>query len=530
MEAEPEPAPGASRRMRLGFLAAAALIILSTAGATVGVGMVQLGAVAKDLHDFGHTESFQAGTITPPPSGKPQTLLLVGSDHRFGDGKTDARSDTLMLIRLDPKQSATTVMSIPRDLRVTIPGHGVDKINTAYGEGGLDLTTRTVKQLLSSPGQRFRVNHAIAVNFKGFREAVDIVNCVYVDVDRRYYHSNLGVPIGSRYSEIDIQPGYQKLCGQDALAYVRFRHLDNDIVRAARQQDFLRSANAQMSTSRLLHNLHPLVKAFAKSTSSDSNLQTSRGILRLLRLAASSSGRPVRQITFPHTFVQSEPGPTTAAPLGTVPTATAPVGLGDYVTATPEGIQRAVRQFLHPQPARHHAPVKEPAPTKRHGKKHAQAGPAAYHLVGALTAAKQIVRPALAKSHFHLPVYAPRWLTSHGRYPNSAGNAPSPRLYAIRDRAGHRHQAYRLVVEENVTEGQYYGIEGTSWDSPPILDGSHDTQKMAGRSYSVYYDGRHIRLVAWHTRHGVYWVSNTLSRDLSNRSMLGIARSLTRVG
>jgi hypothetical protein len=52
---------------------------------------------------------------------------------------------------------------------------------------------------------------------------------------------------------------------------------------------------------------------------------------------------------------------------------------------------------------------------------------------------------------------------------------------------------------------------------------------MAGRSYHVYYDGAHIRVVAWHTSHGVYWVSNTLSRDLSNRAMLGIARSLTRI-
>ena len=138
------------------------------------------------------------------------------------------------------------MLSIPRDLRVTIPGHGIDKINAAYGEGGLDLTTRTVKSLLGTPGNPFRVNHAIAINFKGFRDAVDIVHCVYVDVDRRYYHSNLGVPIGQRYSEIDVQPGYQRLCGQDALSYVRFRHLDNDIVRADRQQDFLREASAQV--------------------------------------------------------------------------------------------------------------------------------------------------------------------------------------------------------------------------------------------------------------------------------------------
>ena len=99
----------------------------------------------------------------------------------------------------------------------------------------------------------------------------------------------------------------------------------------------------------------------------------------------------------------------------------------------------------------------------------------------------------------------------------------------ITDRGGKRHRAYRLVVEEDETEGQYYGIQGTSWRSPPILSGKHQTVRMAGRSYRVYYDGAHILRVAWLTRRGAYWVSNTLSRDLSNRQMLGIARSLTRI-
>ena len=525
MESEPERGLVATSRMRLGFVLAGAIIVLSMAGATVGIGMVQVNKVAGTLKEYGHTEPFRAGTITAPPPGKPQTLLLVGSDRRYGDARGDARSDTLMLIRLDPKQNATTVLSIPRDLRVTIPGHGIDKVNAAYGLGGLDLTTRTVKALLSAPDKRFRVNHAIAVDFKGFRDAVDIVHCVYIDVDRRYYHSNLGVPIGQRYAEIDVQPGYQKLCGQKALDYVRFRHLDNDIVRADRQQDFLRQASAQVSTSSLLSNLHPLVKAFAKSTSSDANLQTSRGILRLLRLAASSAGRPVRQVRCPHTFVHTTPAaPTVQDPLG-VPAA--PIGLGDYVTATPEAIQAAVRRFMHPRVARRRKSTR-PAPKKRSGKRRARVSAASYRLVEALPAAKAIVRPALTR-RFKLPVYAPAWLTPDGRYPQSTGVARAPRLYSIRDRGGRRRQAYRLVVLENQTDGQYYGIQGTTWRKPPILDGAHSTQRMAGRSYHVYYDGAKIRLVAWHTPRGVYWVSNSLSRDLSNRAMLGIARSLTRI-
>ena len=81
------------------------------------------------------------------------------------------------------------------------------------------------------------------MNFKGFREAVNAVGCVYIDVDRRYFHDNAACRPAVR--EIDIQPGYQKLCGQKALDYVRFRHADTDLVRAARQQDFLRQARAR---------------------------------------------------------------------------------------------------------------------------------------------------------------------------------------------------------------------------------------------------------------------------------------------
>jgi LCP family protein required for cell wall assembly len=525
METEAEPRHSPTFRMRLGFALAGAIIVLSMAGATVGIGLVQVNHVARVLRDEGHTEPFRRGTITPPPAGKPQTLLLVGSDRRYGEGRRDARSDTLMLIRLDPKQEATTVLSIPRDLRVTIPGRGIAKINDAYGTGGLDLTARTVKDLLSSPEQRFRINHAIAVDFRGFREAVDVVNCVYIDVDRRYYHSNLGLPVSQHYAEIDVQPGYQRLCGQKALDYVRFRHNDNDIVRAARQQDFLREAASQMSTSRLIRNLNPLVRAFAKSTSTDADLQTSRGVLRLLRLAASSASRPVRQIRFPHTFVHTPAPAETVAPFEAA--ATVP-GLGDYVTATPEQIQRAVREFMHP-----HAPARRTAvprvKPKKHGKRRGRVTPADYKLVPGLAQAKALVRPALAHRRFELPVYAPAWLTPRGRYPQSTSVAPSPRLYVIPDRGGKRHRAYRLVVTEDETQGQYYGIEGTSWRNPPILSGKHRTVRMAGRSYLVFYDGGHIRRVAWRTERGAYWVSNTLSRGISNRQMLGLARSLTRI-
>ena len=68
------------------------------------------------------------------------------------------------------------------------------------------------------------------------------------------------------------------------------------------------------------------------------------------------------------------------------------------------------------------------------------------------------------------------------------------------------------------------------WRSPPILDDPSDTIRMRGRKYDEYYDGSRLRLISWRTKNGVYWVSNTLSRTLTNAQMREIAKSLTRVG
>ena len=103
------------------------------------------------------------------------------------------------------------------------------------------------------------------------------------------------------------------------------------------------------------------------------------------------------------------------------------------------------------------------------------------------------------------------------------------RAYTITDRAGERHRAYRIVAYEG-TIGQYYGVEGTTWMSPPILDDPSERRRMGGRTYELFYDGHRLRMVAWRTPRAVYWVSNTLMRSLTNRQMLAIARSLKRAG
>lgn len=505
-------------------IAGAVIILLTTAAVATGA-LLKVKQVSDTLKTYGHVAQFKPKTITPAQAGKPQTILLVGSDRRFGWKRGESRSDTMMLLRLDPKQQATAVMSVPRDLVVDIPGYGREKINAAYSYGGLDLTTRTLKELLD-----IKINHAIEVNFRGFREAVDFVGCVYVDVDRRYYHSNLGLPPSAQYAEIDLQPGYQRLCGQKALDYVRFRHADTDLVRAARQQDFVRQAKDQVGTSRLIDDLDPLIKIFAKATETDADLQSSTGILRLLKLAVFSTGHPLREIEFPHTFVNSPVGPKGQL---------LPGSLGSYVTATPYEIGEAVDDFMHARasdkPKSTGKPKKLSTAARRQKKRNAKKAPTSwshYGLVEARRRGEDMAAATVAKGRLKMPLYFPEALTPTGTYPQPTATppAPMPRVYDLRDRAGKRHDAYRIVVVHNAIEGQYYGIQGTSWKSPPFLKHATETERMRGRTYKLLYDGRRLRAVAWTTPRAVYWVSNTLSLELSNKQMLGVARSLTRFG
>jgi polyisoprenyl-teichoic acid--peptidoglycan teichoic acid transferase len=480
------------------------IVTVLSGGAVAVAGLLQVRSIAKEFEDHGTVAKLRPGTLTKAESGKPQTILLVGSDRRYGDGRKDARSDTLMLVRIDPSQDATTMLSIPRDLAVEIPGHGLAKINDAYRLGGLDLTTRTVKQLLSTKKEPFRINHAVATTFGGFVDAIDHLRCVHVDVDRRYYHTNEGLPVSEHWSEIDLRPGYQRLCGDDALAYVRFRHLDNDLVRAARQQGFLRAAKDQLRHQGVLKNLKPLVRIFAKATETDEDLQSSRGLMRLARLAVLSSGKPIRQIEFPATLVAR----------GEL------YWLGSYVTATQAQVEEVAHEFLHPSST--------PARAARRSSRARTTTGRDTDLVDRLDDGKALVRGAPWRPATRMRVVVPAKLTEKGSYPASTDLAPNPRRYVLEDENGRRHAAYRLVVAEEAGQGQFYGVQGTTWMDPPILAGRHRTVRFGRHEYQLYSDGGKLRLVSWRTRKAVYWVSNTLSLDLSNDELLGIARSMER--
>lgn len=503
MSSSPFERPASSHgRTWLRFALAALAVIVLTAGATATAGLLGVQSFVNDLKQGGTIKNL-GHIITRAQAGQAQTLLLIGSDHRAHAGAHDARSDTMILIRLDPDANATTVLSIPRDLQVnfTTPGGGLRvgaKINETYTDGGEALTAKVIEKLLGG----IAINHIVNINFKGFREAVNAIGCVYADVDRRYYHSNLGLPPSQQYSEINIHAGYQKLCGEQALEYVRFRHTDSDFVRAARQQDFLRQAKAQYGTGRFLSDPHELTKVLGKYVSTDRDLQSVDALLNLATTAAYSAGKPIREVHFPPAYLNLKSG--------------------SYVTASAQALAQVRHEFLTPPPA-------PPAPARAargHGHRRGGSAPQAAGLVAAQSTGESY---AIRLGAVGFPVFYPRLLTANGQYaPPLQGE--NPRSYAIFSPDHKAYRAYRLVVSDG-NDGNYYGVQGTTWMDPPILKNpSSDHRTVNGKHLDLYYDGKHLRLVAWRTRHAVYWISNTLQQDLSNDQMIAIAGSLTRLG
>ncbi|HEY2601404.1 MAG TPA: LCP family protein [Thermoleophilaceae bacterium] len=457
--------------------------MVAAAGAT---SVAAFHEVNRVVSAFRESPQLQLGNdLAIPAPGKPQTIMLIGSDVRekgasgYGGGQ---RSDTIILMRLDPSKKATALLSIPRDLKVSIPGHGVAKINEAYEDGGAKLTLETVKEITG-----LRINHVISVNFLGFVDAVNRLGCVYMDIDHRYYNP------GGSFAAINLQPGYQRICGRDALSFVRFRHTDTDLVRGSRQQQFLAQMKQQISLSTLFGERDKLLKIFGKYTRSD--IHSTSAVLRLLKLALNSAQYPVEQIPF------------------------SPVDLGpSFVTTTPAALQKMARQFIGVESLKSVAKNKAKKKTTKHSHKRKHGvNPASLGLLDASSTGRSIALQTVSAGAA-LPVYYPRFVES-----GSTILAP-PRAYPFIAKSHKHFPAYRIVVKAQGL-GQYYGIQGLAWKDPPILKGEHETRHYHGVTYNVYFEGKVTRTVSWTTTHGVYWVQNTLSGELSEDQMITIART-----
>ena len=500
------------------FLTASFLIVASVGTATAASLINYVGGIADDLQPIEGV----GDDLSKVDGGAAQTILILGSDKRpeLKGGEFKGLSDTTMLLRVDPDRGAIALFSLPRDLEVEIPGYGTNKLNAAYAFGGPELTLQTIQQLTTIPGdpvldKGLQVNHLVNVDFEGFARAVNAIECVYVDVDRRYFNKNDGY--GEDYEEIDIQPGYQALCGFDALDYARYRHTDNDVVRAARQQDFLREARAKVPPEVLFAERKELIGIFTKHTSSD--IRDPGTMLEVLKLFIEARNDPIKEVSFEGTL-----GPS-------------------YVTATPDEIQKAVRQFLgiedtpgargeSAQPDSPVGPVQAapdatgsiPATATAKKKPRKDRGePGEPSNLTSTTYGKELAKSIRARK-VKLPVYYPTVLEEGTEY------AQKPRVYKINGTGdgsppNSERAAYKWVFSRPAL-GEYYGFMATRWSNPPILDEPSETRKIGDREYELFYGGDRLRMVAWQTDEGSFWVSNTLIQSLSDEEMIEIARGM----
>jgi polyisoprenyl-teichoic acid--peptidoglycan teichoic acid transferase len=480
------PRPGLWKRLLIG----AFLCIFAAAAATSVAAFHEVDKVVSALELSPELKLGKNALATTDP-GEAQTLLILGSDRRPKnnvEGGSGARSDTIMLVRLNPHKEATAIMSLPRDLKVEIPGHGVDKINASYEYGGPALTLRTVKRLTG-----LNINHVINVTFTGFWRAVNAIGCVYTDVDRDYFNDS------AEFTYINIDPGYQRLCARKALQYVRFRHFDTDLVRSARQQDFLRQMKQQLTYTDLIEKHDRLVKIFGRNTATDGALRSRSEVLRLLKLAVYSATKPIQEIHF-----EGEIGPS-------------------FVEASNAQVKKLVQRFLDvkesPGP-RGPAPSERPARKPKSKQRRSAESLNLYDATG--SGKDQALQAVQAGAGGSLPVYYPTLLL------NSSQFSQPPRVYKLMGTDRKRYGAFRMVIGRTNANGEYYGLQGTTWKNPPILDSPSETRKVGGREFKLFFAGDRLRLVAWSTPKATYWISNTLLQTLDKKQMMAIARSTRR--
>lgn len=261
------PAQSRSRLPRLLFLWTAAVVALAVAA---GSGL----AIAGIRHFESRLMKVPVGKactdqdclpdIEPGPCVREAcNFLILGSDSREGltpeeqkrygnpANTQGQRADSILLVQTDVQNDRTIALSIPRDLRVEIPGFGANKINTAL-EHGSNVMVQTVEDLTG-----LEINHYLQIDFVGFRNLVDALGGVPVCIDR---------PLVDRLSNLNLpEAGCYTLDGQEALAFVRARHIEGDVIpdfsRIARQQQFTRAIIQEVLSAGAIFNYAEIVEA-----------------------------------------------------------------------------------------------------------------------------------------------------------------------------------------------------------------------------------------------------------------------------
>ena len=306
--------PGRSWGQRLVITSGALLAVVAMIGAlVVAVAWWRLGSFDRVSLD-----------LAPQADNRPLNFLVVGSDSRAGVSENDAdagafldeeisgqRTDTIILMRVDPADNSVSLLSIPRDLWVPLGGTGAeDRINVAFAEGGAQELINTVRSVLD-----ITINHYVEVNFGGFKALVDTIGGVpmYFDTPMLDEYSGLAIP----------KAGCVVLDGQQALAFARSRHLQYldaesgeyytdltaDLGRITRQQLFLRQAMDKATSLGLTNvtKLNRLVGVATDNITFDDDMTNSE-LLSLAKRFASIDSSAMKTFALPTELSETSEG------------------------------------------------------------------------------------------------------------------------------------------------------------------------------------------------------------------------------
>ncbi len=277
------------------------VVIVGLLAAIVGLVFWQVGPVNKDGQHIGFPQmpKIQMPGVAVATLTVPKTVLFMGTDVVYdGQGKhlkadkiaLNGRSDTMMLVFLNPPNSKVSVLHIPRDTEATIGKYGVQKINSANAIGGPEYAKTAVTQLLD-----VNIDHYVVMNIQALTQLVNELGGITVEVPKKMAYMDWTAKL-----KIDLEPGVHTLTGNQAMGFVRFRHDElGDIGRVQRQQLFLHAVSRKMLDPRSWVHVPALIGIAQKNIDTD---MTQMELIEALNFAHSVPKENIRFVMLPGEF------------------------------------------------------------------------------------------------------------------------------------------------------------------------------------------------------------------------------------